>query len=56
MLVVVDTSVAIKWAGTKVFTPQADALADMLLRAGEPLYALVAEVINVLQPWPARAR
>jgi len=51
MLVVVDTSVAIKWAVTEVFTPQADALADALLRAGERLYApqlLVAEVTNVL--------
>jgi len=51
MTIVVDTSVAIKWAVVEVYTPQAVALRDTLLRQGDTLVAphfLMSEVTNTL--------
>ena len=51
MVIVVDTSIAIKWAVVKVYTTQAVALRDTLLRQGDTLVAphfLMSEVTNTL--------
>jgi len=51
MTIVVDTSVAIKWAVVEVYTVQAVALRDTLLRQGDTLVAphfLMSEVTNTL--------